>query len=107
MKKQSLFNRAVKITGVSMLTFALYFNIGMDVEIGEFGTFSLKSVTFGDIAFAQESVEPIESDDQKIAKNCKFTGNMDDSCPDGVYTIARCREKSVVDTTPSTCGYNP
>jgi hypothetical protein len=56
----------VKITGVSMLTFALYFNIGMDVEIGEFGTFSLKSVTFGDIAFAQESVEPIESDDQKI-----------------------------------------
>jgi|GEM_PF-2707973 hypothetical protein len=66
MKKQSLFNRAVKITGVSMLTFALYFNIGMDVEIGEFGTFSLKSVTFGDIAFAQESVEPIESDDQKI-----------------------------------------
>lgn len=38
----------------------------MDVEIGEFGTFSLKSVTFGDIAFAQESVEPIESDDQKI-----------------------------------------
>jgi hypothetical protein len=66
MKKQSLFNRAVKITGVSMLTFALYFNIGMDVEIGEFGTFSLKSVTYGDIAFAQESVEPIESDDQKI-----------------------------------------
>lgn len=66
MKKQSLFNRAVKITVVSMLTFALYFNIGMDVEIGEFGTFSFKSVTFGDIAFAQESVEPIESDDQKI-----------------------------------------
>ncbi|WP_339751020.1 hypothetical protein [Algoriphagus aquimarinus] len=101
MNKQSLSTRAVKITAVSMLTLGLFFNIGIDFESEKFGIPTIKSITFGNSAYA------LEEEDPKIAKKCRYTGNMDDSCPDGLYTIARCVEKSVVDTTPSTCGYYP
>lgn len=89
----------MKITAVRMLTLGLFFNIGIDFEPGKFGIPTVKSITSGNSAYAEE--------DPKIAKGCYYTGNIDDECRDGLYTILGCLQKSVIDTLPSNCGYYP
>jgi hypothetical protein len=107
MKKQSLFNRAVKITAVSMLTFCLFFNIGIDLESGKNGIPAFKAITFGNVAVAQSEVDEPELDGGlKPAHGCKYTGNINDYCFYLVYIIYNCRDKSVIDETPTDCGYN-
>jgi hypothetical protein len=105
MKKQRLLNRAVKITVLSMLTFALYFNFGIEIESGELWIPSIKSITLGNSVFAQdyEGAPTLEGGD-RIAKDCKYTGYHRDKCSYGIYLISNCREKITIMET-SDCGY--
>jgi hypothetical protein len=104
--KKSLTNRAVKITVVSILTFSLYFNFGIETESGKSGVPSFKSITFGNIAFAQEDEEAPDDDVVRIAPNCKYTGYHRDHCSYGNYSISNCRKKTTIMET-SDCGYTP
>jgi hypothetical protein len=105
MKKQSLLNRAVKIAAVSMLTFGLFFNIGIELESGKFGIPILKSITFGSITFAMNSGESFAGGMEK-AEGCTYTGDIDDFCFYKKYKIYNCKTKSVV-VNESTCGFYP
>lgn len=105
MKKQSLLNRAVKIAAVSMLTFGLFFNMGIDLESGKYGIPTLKSLTLGSFVFAMNSGENFAGGMEK-AEGCTYTGDIDDFCFYSSYKIYKCKTKSVV-VLESTCGYYP
>lgn len=105
MKKQSLLNRAVKIAAVSMLTFGLFFNVGIDLEIGKYGVPSFKSISYGNVAFAQDEESAPGVGDPTVATSCRHTGNYRDRCPHSIYSVRNCLPKSIMDETPSNCGY--
>lgn len=88
-----------------MLTFGLFFNVGMDFEIGKYGIPALKSITFGNVVYAMNSGETYSGGMEK-AEGCTYTGDIDDFCFYKKYKIYNCKTKSVV-VIESTCGFYP
>ena len=53
----------MKIPAVSMLTFGLFFNVGMDFEIGKYVIPTFNSITFGNVVFGNDDLPPPQSED--------------------------------------------
>lgn len=96
----------VYITAVSLLTLGLFFNVGIDLEKGNSGIPTFKSISFGNSAFAQEEEDAPEDDTVRTAYDCKYTGYHRDHCSYGTYLISNCRKKVTI-MEASDCGYNP